>query len=551
MSRIFSHTPLKKPGKNKFNLSHQVKFSCNMGRLVPILCEEVVPGDKFRGSTQILARMAPMLAPIMHSINVYTHFFFVPNRIVWNEWEDFITGGKNGDLEPNFPKITFNTSLDYSNFLGPGTLADYLGVGVSSPVFSGPGVPLQLSALPFRAFQTIYNEYYRDQNLSDPVDFPLDSVNVSPLSPVIDDNTVAGRLMSLRNRAWAKDYFTSDLPWAQRGAPVTIPITSGSAPIRYVDGNTNPANLVDISGAGSPAPANSTLGIGSSLSAVGDTTGIYANPTSTTARHQVAIDINGTNEVDFSEGDAGVLVNDFRRSIRLQEWLEKNARGGARYIEQIRSHFGVTSSDARLQRPEFLGGGKSPIMISEVLQTSESTATSPQANMSGHGISAHGSHTWSKFIEEHGYIIGIMSILPRTAYQQGVPRHFMKFDRFDFYWPEFANIGEQEVYMYEIYANTTGRDTLMNTFGYIPRYAEYKQRQDRVAGDFKTSLLHWHMGRVFTSPPALNEDFVMSNPTDRIFAVSGDADNSHKMWCLAHNVIHAVRPMPRFGVPTI
>lgn len=548
MSRLFSQSPLKKPKRNVFNLSHSVKMSHNMGPLTPILCIEAVPGDMFRGSANALIRLAPMLAPMMHKVNVYTHFFFVPHRIVWDQFEDFITGGPEGNLEPNLPKILFNQNGDNSSALGVGTLADYFGVNISDPgaVLGGPGVPLPVNVLPFRAYQLIFNEYYRDQNLSDPVEFPIDSVNVS-YSPNIS-NSIAERLLTLRDRAWHKDLFTGALPWAQRGAPVTIPITSGTADIVYDTGTTIRTKLVDATGGPSPSPSDSAIRQRDALGAVGDTSLLITNTTGSQNSHGVNIDISGTHHVDFSDGEAGVLVNDFRRSIRLQEWLEKNARGGARYIEQIRSHFGVTSSDARLQRPEFLGGGKSPIMISEVLQTSES-ATTPQANMAGHGISAHGSHTWSKYIEEHGYIIGIMSVLPNTAYQQGIPRHFLYENKFDFYWPEFAHIGEQEVYNAEIYANVINRTTLKDTFAYNPRYYQYKQMQDRVAGDFKTTNNFWHMGRIFSAPPVFNEQFVTSDPTHRIFNVTDPG--IHKLWSLVQHNIKAVRPMPKFGTPTI
>lgn len=526
--KIFHHSPAKRPPRNVFNLSHSHKLSCDMGQLIPIVCQEVIPGDKFSGSTNALIRMAPMLAPVMHNVNIYTHFFFVPNRLVWDEWQDFITGGPDGLSSPILPYVQLG-SANAHLFSRPGTLADFMGIG-SAGSGSGSGSTVRISLLPFRAYQLIYNEFYRDQNLQDEVEFSRGSGAFT--LPSVESLSV------IRTRAWEKDYFTSALPWAQRGAPVQIPfdtdlshtpvtLNADSPTDRYgfwqdnIDGGfTRPVGDASFTG---PTSGPKTLNGGT----------VY-NP-------------NGTLEVDLSSG--GINVNDFRRAIRLQEWAENNARGGARYIEQIRSHFGVVSSDARLQRPEFLGGGKSPLVISEVLQTSSTDGTSPQANMAGHGISAHGSHTWSKFIEEHGYIIGIMSVIPRTAYQQGVPRHFTKFDRFDYYFPEFAHLGEQPIYNREIYLDTDDLSSQDGIFGYTPRFSEYKFEPDRVSGDFRTNLNYWHMGRIFDSAPALNGDFVSSDPTKRIFAVT-DQDVS-SLWCLIHNQIRAVRPMPKFGVPTI
>lgn len=553
MRNLFNSISSRRPKRNVFDLSHEVKLSTNMGRLTPILCEEVVPGDKFRGSANALVRLAPMLAPMMHHVNVYTHFFFVPNRIIWNEWEDFITGGKDGTANPVFPRLRL-PGTDFE----PGTLADYLGIGAASPTGSPAGF-VDVSALPFRAYQLIYNEYYRDQNLTDEIDFSRDSGIFAHSSDIPGD---VERLLALRNRAWEKDYFTSALPWAQRGAEVQIPVIGqggnvylkDSAPFpKLVNGSQDvDPNLVFQPYIDEPSTF-AALG-----QAVGDgTPGIFEyghtkdsnGNTVPRVMSNVKFDPNGSLGVDLTEG-TGTTVNEFRRSIRIQEWLEKNARGGARYIEQILSHFGVTSSDARLQRPEFLGGGKSPIVISEVLQTSSTDSESPQANMAGHGISAHGSHMWNKNIEEHGYIIGIMSVLPRTAYQQGVPRHFRKFDKFDYYWPELAHLGEQPIYQSEIYNNIDDVSKLDDVFGYTPRYAEYKYCPSRVHGDFKDTLSFWHMGRIFGNEPALNTDFVTSDPTQRIFAVDDDG-STDKLWIMIQNNVLAVRPMPKYGTPTI
>ncbi len=238
-------------------------------------------------------------------------------------------------------------------------------------------------------------------------------------------------------------------------------------------------------------------------------------------------------------------IIDLRNAFKLQEWLEKNARGGSRYIESIKSHFDVNSSDGRLQRPQYLGGGKSPVAISEVLQTSAAAAQpTPQGNMAGHGIAVGANNSFSYRSEEHGYIIGIMSILPRTTYQQGIPKHFLKFDKFDYYWPEFAHIGEQPIINKELYYSGTSEDDAV--FGYTPRYAEYKFMNSSVHGTFRSSLDFWHMGRIFASRPSLNNSFVESDPTNRVFAVlSGE-----KVYAHVFHRIKASRKMPFFGNPS-
>lgn len=555
-ARLFSQVPVKRPKRNAFHLSHNRKTSFNMGQLIPILCEEVVPGDKFRGRCNALIRLAPMLAPIMHEVNVFTHFFFVPNRLLWDNWETFISGGESGIESPPFPQFLISgASLRDPSFrplISPGSLADHLGIGYGGTFqddrLASQGSSLRISQLPFRACSLIYNEYYRDQNLQEPLPVP----KTDGILSTGNNDEVVRSLLALRNRAWQKDYFTSALPWAQRGAPITIPIT-GNVPVTLDTdfGNQRVTVPGDLRGNSTELRWNSFQNPDPYNSAP-----LSIQASSGSAQTQANIDPNGSLRVDLeSNSGVGVTVNDFRRSIRLQEWAENNARGGSRYTEQIRSHFGIVSSDARLQRPEFLGGGRSPIVISEVLQTSSTDSTTPQGNPAGQGLSAHGSHTWSKFIEEHGYIIGFISVMPKTAYQNGIRRHFLKDDKFDFYFPEFAHLGEQPVWLSELYADSDDLSDPKSTFGYQPRYAEYKFISDSVHGDFKgdtsegSNLDFWHMGRKFQSRPALNETFVVSDPTNRIWAVTSD-DYDH-LWCLVRNEIRAIRPMPRFGVPTI
>lgn len=523
-NRLFSHIPLRRPKKNLFDLSHDVKLSLDMGQLVPIYVEDIIPGDKFKVRTEVMLRFAPMLAPIMHRVNVYTHFFFVPYRLLWKDWEDFITGGRQGNSNPVYPRY----KLSNSGVVNQGTLFDYLGFPSGQTLPTG----FEFSALPFFAYRLIYDQYYRDQNLESPIiedQLPFSS-GINQLNVDLLNNT--GSAFSIRYRAWEKDYFTSALPWAQRAGEVNLPI-SGMLPVEGIlteTGNESFGQVQARTQAGN-------LNLNTHLK-----TGISTPPG--------AFDLDL--KANLGEG-VSVTINDLRRSIKLQEWLEKNARGGARYIEQIFSHFGVKSSDARLQRVEFLGGGKTPVVISEVLQTSATQAheiaETPLASMAGHGISVGSTHEFTKFFEEHGIVMGIMSVMPKTAYQQGTPRMFTKFDKFDYYFPEFAHLGEQEIKNKEIY--TTDNVTYNEgTFGYTPRYAEYKYRESRVCGDFRSTLNFWHLGRIFSSTPNLNSAFVHPDPTtlNRIFAVTDD--NTQHLWCQVYHDIKAIRPMPKFGVPT-
>lgn len=499
------------PKKSKFDLSHERKLSLNMGDLVPIMAQEVLPGDRFRVNTELMLRLAPMLAPVMHRFNVFVHNWYVPNRLLWDEWQDFITGGKNGDLAPVAPHFFAVPSTNTSLFTN-GTLADYFGL----PTIPESGAVIsnqyKISALPFRAYQLIYNECYRDQNLSDPVDFGgLGSGMIAPNTQQFID------LMSLRKSSWEKDYYTSALPWAQRGG-------SSVAPVEYGQGSTS-----QVFQAGTQIPPTD----GDLKSTAG------------------ALQSSAGENSYVTAGDAGVDINEFRKAWRVQQWLEKNARGGARYIEVLLKHFGVMSSDARLQRPEYLGGATAPVSISEVLSTfqfSGDVTGQPQGNMAGHGIAASAGLGFKRRFEEHGWVISILRVMPRTCYQQGIPKSFRRFDKFDYAWPVFANLGEQEVKDSEIYAQyEAASNTPDGTFGYQERYAEYKYGFNTVHGEFRDSLAYWHDGRIFASKPALNEAFVTADPSTRIFAVEDEAVD--KLYCQVYHKIDAVRPLPFFGTP--
>lgn len=514
---IFNQISAKKPRYNRFNLDHSRKFSADVGRLIPIMVTECVPGDSFILGSSQMVRFAPLVSPVMHEFMAYTHFFFVPNRILWPSWEDFITGGRLGDDASVFPTLNIASN-------SAGSLDDFLGL----PNFSSAQV---VSAMPYAAYQLIWMEYFRDQNQNPEVDIFL----------IDGDNTAkSSDLRAMRTRAWQHDYFTSALPWTQRGPEATIPLGSTADVVYNNDNNPTVFRL--------PSTGNLNPNAGAATFIAGAAAGSELNIAAASPGLQV--DNSGHLQVDLT-GATASTINDLRRAYRLQEWLEKNARGGARYTESILSHFGVRSSDARLQRPEFIGGTQTPIRISEVLQTSATASEpTPQGNMSGHAIGVGGNGGFKFYCEEHGYIIGIMSVLPKSAYQQGIPKHFKKFDKFDYYWPSFAHLGEQPIYNYEIYADSSdGLDD--DVFGYTPRYAEYKYIPSTVHGNFRNTLDFWHAGRIFSSRPALNNNFIICKPdeVDRIFAVT--TGTMEQMYIQVFNQVKARRPMPYFGTPTI
>jgi hypothetical protein len=548
---IFSKVAMPKPASNTFDLSHDKKFSMKIGEITPICLMECVPGDKFNITSTNLLRFAPLLSPVMHQSSVYIHFFFIPNRILWQKgfsstgtqvkgWEDFISGGEDGLSDPAFPIIQ---PVAGTNTIESGSIWDYLGLptGTTAAATSADYQGESFSALPIAAYNKIYNEYYRDQNL---ITTPLpDSLIDGDNTELIYADALGNKMSEMQKRAWQHDYYTSALPWTQKGPEATIPLGT-TAPLTYGDYGSPDRTAIR-----KPYSVDPTAYYATSSLADLETSGSGLIQNLTTNIGDWNMDVTSTHAVDLSQATAS-SINDLRRAFRLQEWLERNARGGSRYIEIIMAHFGVKSSDSRLQRPEFLGGSATPVTISEVLQTSSTSGEpDPQGNMAGHGVSVGASKKVSYFCEEHGLIMGLMTVMPKSAYQQGMPKLYKKYDKFDYFWPAFQSIGEQPIYNEELYFDNS--DSLNDgIFGYTPRYAEYKYIPSTVHGEMRNTLNFWHMGRVFDTRPSLNQDFIECDnaEVERIFAVNTDAEN---LYVYLHNKVQATRPMVYFGTPTI
>ena len=559
MSNIFNSVRLTKPKGSTFNLSYENKFTAKFGDLIPFFHQEVLPGDKIKVGQQHLMRLAPTLAPLMQQVDVYMHYFFVPNRLIWDGWEDFIsnnTNGGDGSL-PLMPKIVIDVSSSTSSgssdttvdLLKSGSLADYFNFpSIEEFDYTNVG-KVEVNALPFRAYTLIYNEYYRDQNL-------IDEVPISKASGVLSDadNLMQQKLMLIRRRAWLHDYFTSALPWPQYGAnPVRIPFSLNDGEVYYKPSLVNPSqpnsglsysNSFIRSSEGSPfTDAGNNWQFG---------TDNLSRPVFKDGNNQVQVGVDNSRNLGVKFSSTSVpTVTDMRRAYRVQEWLERQAVGGSRYIEQILSHFGVRSSDARLQRPEYLCGIKTPLIMSEVQQTSasvdDSNAVQPLGQLGGNGTSVGQNFAFSRHFEEHGQLIGILSVMPKTSYFQGLPRKYSRESWEDYYWPEFANIGEQPIKNGEIYYDYENSSQNDGEFGYAPRYAEYRYNPNEVHGEFRNSLRFWHLGRKFSALPHLNRSFIEydNNNVDNVLAVSSDV--AHPLYCQFFNNVSAYRLIPKYA----
>lgn len=520
MAHNFALTPKAHIPRSEFPRDSTMKLTCDSGYLVPIFVDEALPGDTFRLDGNIFARLATPVVPVMDDIYLETFFFAVPYRLVWDNFQRFMGEQKNPGDSTDFlcPQV-----IAPEGGFGFGSLSDYFGI---APNVSG----IAVDAFWHRAYNLIYNEWVRDENLIDSVDVPTDD---GPDDPSI---------YQLRKRRKYKDYFTGCLPWPQKGEEVLLPLF-GNVPVTglYVNNATADATPADFYGVDGSGEGHPTFAVNS---LTGNTTRLRIQAVSEGAS---SADNYPVLNADLGE-TRSTTINQLRQAVAVQKLAEAYARSGSRYTEIIRGLFGIVSPDARLQRPELLGGHSSRIYFSSVPQTSASDAVTPQGNLAAYAFGASDKHGFTKSFTEHTLILGLMNIRCNLTYQQGIPRMFSRRTKDDFYWPLYNGLGEQAVLNKEIYAQGNYQDD--EVFGYQERFAEYRYKNSLICGAFRSdhpqSLDVWHLSQKFTELPKLNQAFVEENPPiDRIIAVQDEPQFLVDIdWKL-----HCVRPMPVYSIP--
>lgn len=540
MKHLFSQIPKAQISRSVFDRSHGWKSTFDSGYLVPFLVDEVLPGDSYKVKFNFLARLSTPVVPTMDNLFIDTFYFFVPYRLLWKHWQAF-----NGEQEypgASTDYLVPQTSAPAEGGFPVGSLEDYMGLptGISG---------IKANELAARAYALIWNEWFRDENLQNPIN--LSSYAEINTASGLDDVGLgdAGFIGShkLLRRGKRHDYFTSALPWPQKGPGVELPL-SGNAPV-YGDGT----HALGFNSGGSQLS-----GVDANFFSIYGSDTVHKNISGASGYRYLTKDeaithgVDGALFADLSSVTAAT-INSLRQAFQLQKLYERDARGGTRYTEILRSHFGVVSPDSRLQRPEYLGGSESPVIINPVVQQSATGATgaeTPQGNLAAYGLASSTSakHGFTKSFVEHGIIIGLLNVRADLTYQQGIPRMFSRRTRFDFYWPVLAHLGEQAILNKEIYAQGTSADD--DVFGYQERYAEYRYFPSMITGKLRStdpqSLDVWHLSQKFDSLPTLSAQFIQDDPpVSRILAVQNEPqfiiDSYIEMKC--------ARPMPVYGVP--
>lgn len=615
MANFMDSILVRKPGWSKFPLTHEVKTSLEFGKITPFFIHETTPGEKLRLTSEVQLKFAPLISPVMHRINLFTNYFYIPYYTIWSAYEDFFGGGREGNVTCEPPYLTplsiVNICWAVADKTGyapevSGTDKDKAIYGYHHSWFDYIGIPLQvvteqfdengnvrsdadesthLNMLPLMACWKAYHDYFQDENLDDFFEFYDDLFAICKedwISNANLRNYDHDNFYPLPSRAWEHDYFTSALPWAQRGEQVEVPL-SGNAPVTIPDqeislrevGITLRNPSVTYNGGALPPGATHWEIIQDSNNIRmegGDSNRIQVLIQAfDNIQHQQGspkwVDVQSIQDVDVaSQITAGlnralsgsadlsqasaVSINTFRWLERLQQFLEKNARAGYRYVEQLLAHWGVRGDDLRLMRAQYLSGSVQPVKIGEVLQTSETTDDSPQGQYAGYAAAYGNMNGFKRKFKYHGFVVGFMTVMPRTAYFQGIPRMFLRNSKYDYIYPEFAHLGEQPVYEGELYykLDSDGPNTKV-TFGYMPRYSDWRTVPSQIHGDFQDTMKFWHLGRDFSGLPGLNQKFIYSDPSKRIFAYEKD-DYAH-IWCQVLNKCSAWLPLPKYGTPTL
>lgn len=528
IQHLFSQVPTAQIPRSKFNRSHGLKTTFDSGYLVPIFVDEVLPGDTFTMDCTLFARVATLISPIMDNMYMDTFWFYVPERLLFEHFPN-MCGEQDNPTDSTdflFPTVKSPTGTGFE----VGSIADYFGLPT--------GIPnLEVRAEPFRAYNLIYNEWFRDENLQESL----------PFTKADSDKYDNYKLV---RRGKRHDYFTSSLPWPQKGPGVELPfggtanVITNNKDILFSAG----ASLPHGSGASSIHPTFTDVALGGRSYSYSSGNVINTYTDSNVGLSALRFGSESGLQVDLTSATS-ITINQFREAFQIQRWYERAARGGTRYTEIIRSFFGVVSPDARLQRPEYLGGSSNRIDVNVIPQTSGTTDVSPQANLSAFAVGTNGrGNGFSKSFTEHGWIIGLVNVRADLTYQQGINKMWTRSTKFDMYWPTFAFLGEQAVLNKEIYAQ--GNEDDDKVFGYQERYAEYRYAPSQVTGKFRStyaqSLDSWHLAQKFDNLPKLSPDFIVDNPPiDRVVAVPSEPQFLLDCWFN----LSCVRPMPVYGVP--
>lgn len=540
--------------RSTFDRSSSLKTSFNVGDIVPFYLDEVLPGDTFKVKTSKVVRLQTMLTPMMDNVYLDTYFFFVPNRLTWSHWKQF--NGENTEsawlpqTEYEVPQITSPSGTGWS----VGTIADYFGIPT--------GVPgLSVNALPFRAYALIMNEWFRDQNLQDPLVIPLDDATVAGVNSgtFVTDVAKGGKPYIA---AKYHDYFTSALPSPQKGPDVTIPVGQATNyPVVAMDQlidkglvpktGTNgyyPMQFYSVANTSGATPENNTVTGQMLFNSVGNKLYVNTDPVSDQGNNFAPANLWALNDGSV----AAATINQLRLAFQIQKLYERDARGGTRYIEILKSHFGVTSPDARLQRPEYLGGNRIPITVNQIVQQSATQdGSTPQGTPVGLSLTTDTHHDFVKSFTEHGFVIGLMVARYDHTYQQGLDRMWSRKDRFDYYWPVFANIGEQAIKNKEIYAQGNEKDD--EVFGYQEAWADYRYKPNRVTGEMRSSYAQsldvWHLADDYKALPSLSDSWIREDKSnvDRVLAVTSAVSN--QLFCDVYVKNKTTRPMPLYSIP--